>query len=184
MSKPIQTQVLKVDPHSPDQAALQIAAEHIQAGHLVAFPTETVYGLGANAHDMQAVQRIFEAKGRPSNNPLIVHIADHEQLSAVALSIPDAAYRLMARFWPGPLTLIMPRHQSIPTNVSAGAESVAVRMPDHEVARALIRTAALPIAAPSANRFTRPSPTRAEHVLDDLDGQVELIIDAGPTRIG
>jgi L-threonylcarbamoyladenylate synthase len=184
MSNAIETRILPVDPAHPDPATIDMAAAVIRAGGLVAFPTETVYGLGANALDPVAARRIFAAKERPSSDPLIVHIADMEQLAQVAAAVPELARRLTARFWPGPLTLVLPRQAVVPNDVTAGGESVAVRMPSHPVALALIRAARTPIAAPSANRFSRPSPTTAQHVLDDLHGRVEIVLDGGPTEIG
>jgi L-threonylcarbamoyladenylate synthase len=160
------------------------AAAVLRAGGLVAFPTETVYGLGANALDAAAVGRIFTAKGRPSNNPLIVHVADAAEAGRVAVAWSDAAALLAARFWPGPLTLVLPRRPEVPDAVTAGGPTVAVRVPAHPVALALLRAAAVPVAAPSANRSTELSPTRAEHVLRGLDGRIDLILDSGPTAVG
>lgn len=180
----VETRVLPVDPAQPDPHAIAMAAEVIRAGGLVAFPTETVYGLGANALDAAAARRIFAAKERPASDPLIVHIAGMEQLPQVAAAVPELAWRLAARFWPGPLTLVLPRQSIVPNEVTAGGETVAVRMPSHPVALALITAAQTPIAAPSANRFSRPSPTTAQHVLDDLRGRVEIVLDGGPTEIG
>lgn len=156
----------------------------LRAGGLVAFPTETVYGLGANATDAEAVSRIFSAKRRPATDPIIVHIAETRQLNEVARNVPPLARELAARFWPGPLTLVLERGASIPANVSAGRPTVAVRMPSHPVARALIQAAGLPVAAPSANTFSRPSATSAQHVLEDLNGHVDIILDGGATPIG
>jgi L-threonylcarbamoyladenylate synthase len=153
-------------------------------GELVVFPTETVYGLGANALDEAAVHRIFVAKGRPASDPLIVHIAASEQLDSVADDIPPLARALAHAFWPGPLTLVLKRRPAVPANVSAGRDTVAVRVPNHAVPLALIRAANVPIAAPSANLFTRPSPTTAAHVLEDLGGRIPLLLDGGPTPIG
>lgn len=165
-------------------AAIAEAASLIRAGQLVAFPTETVYGLGAHALDSAAVYRIFAAKGRPSTDPLIVHLVGAEQLGQVAADVPDLAYRLIEAFWPGPLTLILPRHPNVPAAISAELPTVAVRVPRHPVAEELIRAANVPIAAPSANRFAHTSPTTAKHVYDDLAGRVPLILDGGPTTIG
>ncbi|MBZ0290333.1 MAG: threonylcarbamoyl-AMP synthase, partial [Anaerolineae bacterium] len=153
-------------------------------GGLVAFPTETVYGLGANATDAHAVSRIFEAKGRPASDPVIVHLYDLAQLEQVAVDIPALAYDLARRFWPGPLTFILRRGEAIPPNVSAGLDTVAVRMPNHTIPLALFRAADLPVAAPSANRFARPSATTAAHVLEDLGGRVDVILDGGSAQIG
>lgn len=175
---------LAVDALHPAPALIARAAALIRQGELVAFPTETVYGLGANALDDAAVARIFVAKQRPTSDPLIVHIAALSQLDQVACELPPIAFTLAQRFWPGPLTLVLPRHPRIPSNVSAGMDTVAIRMPDHPVAVALIAAAGVPIAAPSANRFTRPSSTTAQHVLDDLAGRVAMVVDGGPTRIG
>jgi L-threonylcarbamoyladenylate synthase len=178
------TRVLAVDPQRPEPETIGVAAELLRAGGLVAFPTETVYGLGANARDEAAVTRIFAAKGRPATDPLIVHVAAPGDVAAVAREIPDRVAELAARFWPGPLTLVLRRGPDIPASVSAGLDTVAVRVPAHPVALALIRAAGVPVAAPSANRFARPSPTTARHVLDDLAGRVELVLDGGPTAIG
>lgn len=179
-----ETQVFAVDPNRPDPAAITTAAETLRRGGLVAFPTETVYGLGANATDSAAVSRIFEAKGRPASDPLIVHIASSDVLESVARDIPPLAQALASAFWPGPLTLVLPRHPNIPANVSAGMETVAVRMPRHPVALALLSAAGLPIAAPSANTFSRPSATTAAHVYEDLGGRIDIILDGGATPIG
>ena len=165
------------------QAIAQCAAI-LKRGGLVAIPTETVYGLSANAFDPAAVARIFAAKERPSWDPLIVHVAGFEMASRVAVDFPERARILAERFWPGPLTLLLRKSQFIPSVVTAGREKVAVRMPAHPVARALMEVADLPLAAPSANRFGRTSPTTAEHVLRDLDGRIDAILDAGATDIG
>jgi L-threonylcarbamoyladenylate synthase len=167
-----------------DATGIREAAAVLQAGGLVAFPTETVYGLGANARDAAAVAKIFAAKGRPTTDPLIVHVADLDHAASVARTIPPLATQLAQHFWPGPLTLVLPRHPNIPASVSAGLDTVAIRIPAHPVAMALIREAGLPIAAPSANRFTRPSPTNAAHVLADLDRQIDMVLDGGETTIG
>ena len=168
---------------SPTDEALTLAADLLRGGQLVAFPTETVYGLGANALDSAAVLGIFEAKGRPADNPLIVHIHDRAQLDGIC-HVPEAASRLMDAFWPGPLTLIMPRKSAVPNEVTAGLDTVAVRMPSHPVADALLKACGLPIAAPSANRSGRPSPTTARHVFDDMDGRIPLILDGGSCDVG
>jgi len=167
----------------PDEAALALAADLFRAGRLVAFPTETVYGLGANALDRQAVLSIFAAKGRPADNPLIVHIADRDQLKDLC-QIPARAPILMDAFWPGPLTLLFPRKIAVPDEVTAGLPTVAIRMPSHPVAAAMLRRCALPIAAPSANLSGRPSPTTAAHVLEDMNGRIPLILDGGPCQVG
>jgi L-threonylcarbamoyladenylate synthase len=178
------TLIIRVDPSAPDAAAIRQAAEILLRGGLVAFPTETVYGLGANALDAAAVQRIFIAKGRPASDPLIVHIATLDQLDSVAEDVPALARTLAQAFWPGPLTLVLKRRAAIPATVSAGRDTVAVRIPDHAVPLALARAAGVPIAAPSANLFTRPSPTNAAHVIEDLDRRIDLLLDGGPTPIG
>lgn len=166
-----------------DAAGIAAAGAILRAGGLVAFPTETVYGLGADALDARAVARIFAAKGRPADDPLIVHLAATGDLGLVARP-GDAAVRLAHAFWPGPLTLVMPKAPVVPGSVTAGLPTVAVRVPAHTVARALIVAAGTPIAAPSANLFSRPSPTRAQHVLDDLAGRIDAVVDGGPTAVG
>jgi L-threonylcarbamoyladenylate synthase len=160
------------------------AADIIRRGGLVAFPTETVYGLGANALDARAVDRIFEAKDRPPSSPLIVHVDSTGMARGLAAEWPAEADDLARAFWPGPLTLVVPRQRRIPDNVTAGLPTVGLRQPNHPIAAALIREAGVPIAAPSANRFTGISPTTALHVLKSLGGQVDLILDGGPTSIG
>ncbi len=178
------TERIVVDGAHPEPAAIARAADLLRAGGLVAFPTETVYGLGAHALDAAAVARIFAAKQRPANDPLIVHVADAEALAGVVAEVPARVRVLMQRFWPGPLTLLLPRHAGLPLSVTAGRPNVAVRVPNHPVALALLKRAGLPIAAPSANLFGHTSPTTAAHVLDDLDGRIDLVLDAGPTPIG
>lgn len=178
------TVVLRVDAADPETEAMAQAAEVIRRGEIVAFPTETVYGLGADATDGSAVAKIFVAKGRPSDNPLIVHVADREQLAAVVSSVPPTAEKLMERFWPGPLTLVLPKRPSIPDAVTCGLSTVGVRMPNHPVALALIKAAGVPLAAPSANKSGRPSPTAADHVLEDLGGSIPLVLDGGETGLG
>lgn len=180
----LSTRILRVNAADPEPELIQEAAKVLRDGGLVAFPTETVYGLGANALDAQAVNRIFTAKGRPASDPIIVHIHDLAQLSIVAVNVPDLAYQLAREFWPGPLTFVLQRSSSVPPNVSAGMSTVAVRMPSHPVAVALLRAANLPVAAPSANRFARPSATSAAHVLEDLDGRIDCILDGGKAVIG
>jgi L-threonylcarbamoyladenylate synthase len=167
-----------------DEQGVRRGAEVIRAGGLVAFPTETVYGLGADALSGTAVARIFEAKERPRGNPLIVHLANAAALESIAARVPPRARDAAARFWPGPLTLVVPRAATVPLITTGGLETVAARVPAHPVARALIEASGRPIAAPSANRSGRPSPTRAEHVRDDLDGRIELILDGGSTPVG
>jgi L-threonylcarbamoyladenylate synthase len=163
---------------------MERAAQILRAGGLVALPTETVYGLGANALDAAAVNRIFAAKQRPAWDPVIVHVADEAMLDGLVREIPEAARKLIAAFWPGPLTLLLPRTAAVPDAVTAGRPLVGVRMPAHPVALELIRRAGVPVAAPSANLFGRISPTTAEHVLADLDGLIDAVVDAGPTEHG
>ncbi len=164
--------------------AIAQAAQTIKSGGLCALPTETVYGLGANGFDPDAVAKIFTAKGRPQDNPLILHIADWEMLLPLVAEIPPAAKALAKAFWPGPLTMIFKRSALVPDAVTAGLDTVAVRMPDSPVMQAVIRQAGVPVAAPSANRSGKPSPTTAKHVADDLDGRVDLILDGGACTIG
>jgi L-threonylcarbamoyladenylate synthase len=180
----MKTRILKVDRDRPDPAAIEEAAAALKAGKLVVFPTETVYGLGAHALDPVAVQKIFDAKERPASDPLIVHIAHIGQVGQCAVGMPAGARKLGLSFWAGPLTLILPKKPEVPDLVTAGLPSVALRVPSHRVARALMEMSGVPVAAPSANRFSRPSPTTAAHVLEDLDGRVDLILDGGPTDIG
>lgn len=188
----VKTLHLPVDPanlHSGEsQAAIARAAEILRSGGLVALPTETVYGLGANALDSSAVARIFEAKQRPSWDPIIVHIAGpalhNSMLESLVADLPPVAQVLMQVFWPGPITLLLPRSQAVPDIVTAGRPLVGIRMPAHSVAFEVIRIAGIPVAAPSANIFSHISPTTAEHVLEDLDGKIDAVLDAGPTRHG
>ncbi|MFN8453733.1 MAG: L-threonylcarbamoyladenylate synthase [Anaerolineae bacterium] len=179
-----QTRLFQLDPYNPDQRAIAIAAATLRAGQLVAFPTETVYGLGANALDASAIQRIFEAKRRPTSDPIIAHLASKAQLPEVAINIPQLAWTLIEQFWPGPLTLVLKRHPRVPAILSANLDTIAVRSPHHPIALALLQAAGLPIGAPSANLFAHPSPTTAQHVLQDLSGRVEVVLDGGPTAIG
>jgi L-threonylcarbamoyladenylate synthase len=169
---------------SEAEKALERGAEILRSGGLVALPTETVYGLGANALDAAAVGRIFAAKQRPAWDPVIVHVADEAMLDGLVEQIPEAARKLMKAFWPGPLTLLLPRTSAVPDAVTAGRPLVGVRMPAHPVALELIRRAGIPVAAPSANLFGHISPTTAAHVLADLDGRIDAIVDAGPTEHG
>jgi L-threonylcarbamoyladenylate synthase len=184
MVRKAKPQIIPVDPDAPDPAIIGDAAACLLRGGLVAFPTETVYGLGANAFDPEAVLRIFSAKGRPSTDPLIVHLAEAGEVPLVADGFPDQAERLAHAFWPGPLTLLLPRKPAIPPVVTAGRDTVAVRVPSHPVAAALIRAAGIPVAAPSANRFGHTSPTQSRHVADDLGNRVDIILDSGPTPLG
>lgn len=168
----------------PDMAVIAQAADIIKRGGLVAFPTETVYGLGANGLDSAAVRKVFAAKGRPDDNPLILHIANVKDVFYLSSVVPLKCQVLMEAFWPGPLTLVVPKSKFVPEEITAGLDTVALRMPSHQVALALIRAAGVPIAAPSANRSGYPSPTTAAHVLDDLNGRIDAILDAGPTGLG
>jgi L-threonylcarbamoyladenylate synthase len=176
--------ILKVNANLPDRASIEKAANVIRDGGLVAFPTEKVYGLGANALDSLAVRRIFEAKGRPFNNPLIAHVPDVSGARRMVAGWPEIADRLADAFWPGPLTLILDKLPFIPDEVTAGLPTVAVRVPAHPVALALLRTVRVPIAAPSANRFTGISPTTAQHVASGIGEHVDLLLDGGPTPVG
>jgi len=178
------TKYIKVDPADSAGCVIAEAAEIIRAGGLVAFPTETVYGLGANALDPEAIKAIFRAKGRPADNPLIVHLAEISQVYDLAEDITVPAQRVMEVFWPGPLTLVLPKKTTVPREVTAGLNTVAVRMPDHPVALELIRSAGVPVAAPSANSSGKPSPTTAHHVLEDLDGKIDAVVDGGVCRVG
>lgn len=178
------TRVLKTDKHRPSRKVLQEAAAVLKSGGLVAFPTETVYGLGADAFNENAVLKIFVAKKRPPDNPIIVHISSMEMLSEVSTSIPGKAERLVRELWPGPLTIIVPRSQKISPAVSAGLETVGVRMPAHNVALGLVECLGSPIAAPSANLSGRPSPTNARDVYEDLNSLIDVLVDAGETFIG
>ncbi len=168
----------------PGRKTVAAAAGMIRRGGLVAFPTETVYGLGASAVNRRAIKNIFKAKGRPADNPLIVHVARLEQVKKVASFIPPEAFKLMSCFWPGPLSLVLPRSALLPPEISAGLPTVAVRMPAHPLALELIRAAGVPLVAPSANRSGRPSPTALSHVLEDLAGKIDAVLDGGSCRLG
>lgn len=167
-----------------NKQAVYDAAEYIRQGEVVAFPTETVYGLGADAYNQAAVAKIFSAKGRPSDNPLIVHFADKSEIGAAVTEIPGDALKLMDAFMPGALTLVLKKNKRVPDNVTCGLDTVAVRVPDSEIAREFIRACGCPVAAPSANLSGRPSPTKASHVFEDMDGRIPYIIDGGETKIG
>ncbi|MBM4169740.1 MAG: threonylcarbamoyl-AMP synthase [Ignavibacteria bacterium] len=180
----IETRIQVVDREQPDPAVIAEAADVLKRGGLVAFPTETVYGLGADALNVDAVRKVFQAKGRPSDNPMIVHFSSHAQLAELADEISKKGMMLAETFWPGPLTLVVDRTILVSEVVTGGLETVAVRMPDHPVALALIEALGSGIVGPSANLSTRPSPTTAIHVLEDLKGRIELILDAGPSDIG
>ena len=178
------TKILKINPEKIDLNKIKMAAEEIKKGNLVAFPTETVYGLGADAYNKEAVAKIFKVKGRPFNDPLIVHIAKIEELHRLSKQVPAMALQLAKTFWPGPLTLVLKKSELVSDIITASLDTVAVRMPDDNIALNLIREAQTPIVAPSANLFGRPSPTNAQHVEDDLGGKIEMIIDGGKTRVG
>jgi L-threonylcarbamoyladenylate synthase len=179
-----QTVVLKVDSQQPDIKKIRVAADLIRKGGLVAFPTETVYGLGADALNPKAVSALFEAKKRPTDNPPIIHVENKNDVYTLAEQVPPKADKLMKEFWSGPLTLVLKRSKNVPDVTVAGLDTIAVRMPQHTVALALIKESGCPLAAPSANLAGKPSPTSANHVLDDLNGRIDAILDSGPTRIG
>ena len=174
------TRIISAD----DASVVAAAASFLTAGDLVAIPTETVYGLGANGLDPDAVAKIFQAKGRPQDNPLILHIADPEQMELFCRDIPESAYRLAEKFWPGPLTMVLPAKDIVPKCTTAGLPTVAVRCPDCAVTRQIIRKSGVPVAAPSANISGKPSTTTAQHVYDDHKGKIPLIVDGGPCQVG
>lgn len=178
------TKIIRIEEENIDMQAVAQAGRIIRKGGLVAFPTETVYGLGGDALNSASSQKIYEAKGRPSDNPLIVHIAEMGALSRIVKEIPEAAYQLAERYWPGPLTMIFNKSDCVPLETTGGLGTVAVRMPSNRIARALIRESGGYVAAPSANRSGRPSPTVAKYVIEDLEGKVDMIIDGGTTDIG
>jgi len=180
----METIFIKVDPNHPDPLVISAASEIIKAGGVVGFPTETVYGLGADALNPDAVDAIFLAKGRPSSNPVILHIASFEDLEGITIFVPDNARKLMDAFWPGPLTVVLEKTPNVPDNVTGGLQTVAVRMPSHPVALALIKASGTPIAAPSANISGVPSTTMGDHVLEDMDTRIPMILDCGPCDIG
>lgn len=180
----METFVSYYDINKPDQTIIEKAANILKQGGLVAFPTETVYGLGANGLDAVACKKIYQAKGRPSDNPLILHIADFEDLNRIVAYIPEVAKTVMEKFWPGPITLVFPKAECVPKEITGGFDTVAVRFPSNEIARLIIRASGLPIAAPSANSSGKPSPTRASHVEFDLNGKIDMIVDGGATNVG
>jgi len=184
MSKRFKTEILRVNLNNPNRDIIAKASKLIRAGDVVAFPTETVYGLGTNALDYNSVSKIYAIKGRPSDNPLIVHVADKQMLSILVSEIPSAADRIITKFWPGPITIVLKKSKIVPNITTGGLSTIAVRMPRNNVALALIRMSGVPIAAPSANISGKPSPTKASHVKDDLDGKLKLILDGGSTEIG
>jgi L-threonylcarbamoyladenylate synthase len=176
--------VVTVDPQAPQAEIIERAAAILRGGGLVAFPTETVYGLGALALNLKAIHKIFAAKERPDWDPLIVHVRDVAMARSLMKGLPPSFELLTSKFWPGPLTLVVDKADHVPGEATAHRPTVALRMPGHPVAAALLKAAGAPIAAPSANRFGRPSPTRAEHVVEDLANRVDMILDAGPTQMG
>ncbi len=178
------TLVLRVNPQEPDLEKIRIAARLVRDGGLVAFPTETVYGLGADALNPEAIQMLFKAKGRPPDNPLIIHVGNKEDVSGLVELVTHKCEMLIEKFWPGPLTLILRRSKIVPDVTVSGLDTIAVRMPRHATALSLIRESGCPIAAPSANLSGRPSPTTAQHVLEDLECRIDAVLDGGPTPIG
>ena len=180
----MKTKLLKISPEKPEPALVAEAAKVLQEGGLVAFPTETVYGLGGNGLDQEACKKIYSAKGRPSDNPLILHISQISELRPIVREIPPGAQKLMDAFWPGPLTMIFPKSDIVPLTTTGGLDTVAVRFPSHPVAIAIIRATGLPIAGPSANSSGKPSPTRASHVEFDLSGKIDMIVDGGAAEWG
>lgn len=178
----MKTEILKIN--SPDDEKIKLVGKILREGGLAAIPTETVYGLAGNALDGSCARKIFAAKGRPSDNPLIVHISSLSQWDELVKEIPDSAKALAEAYWPGPLTIILPKSELIPDEVSGGLDTVAVRMPENEIARAIIESAGVPLAAPSANLSGKPSPTSASHVIDDMNGRIEAIVDSGDCNVG
>jgi len=178
------TMMLKVDPLNPNEETMKKAAQVVKRGGVVVFPTETVYGMGANCFDVNAVLKIFQIKKRPTNNPLIVHICDFDQLQDLVVDSASRKTSILKTFWPGPVTFIFKKKSAVPKEVTGGLETIAVRMPSHPVAQMLIELSETPIAAPSANLSGRPSPTREEHVVEDLYGLVDVIIESGETPLG
>lgn len=180
----MKTKIVKINLKHPQISKISQAAVVIKTGNLVAIPTETVYGIGANALDAKAVKKIFKAKGRPLDNPLIIHISKFEEMDILVDKIPDSAKKLMKKFWPGPLTIVLKKSKTVPKITTGGLNTVAIRMPDNQIARQLIKESGVPIAAPSANISGKPSPTIAAHVKEDLYGKIPMIIDGGKTKIG
>jgi L-threonylcarbamoyladenylate synthase len=180
----METKIVKMTQDNIDKKAIEEAGDILRNGGLVAFPTETVYGLGANALDEKAAMSIYKAKGRPSDNPLIVHIARREDLDSLVESVSDGAERLMEKFWPGPLTIVFKKSKLVLDSITGGLDTVAIRMPNHKITLELIKEAGVPVAAPSANTSGKPSPTIASHVVEDMDGRVDMIIDGGDAGYG
>ncbi|MCI7544925.1 MAG: threonylcarbamoyl-AMP synthase, partial [Megasphaera elsdenii] len=179
-----QTKLVEITDIEKQKGILEEAGRIIRDGGLVVFPTETVYGIGANGLDADACRSIYVAKGRPSDNPLILTVPDEEGARQAAAVIPPTAQKLMDHFWPGPLTIVLPRKPIVPDAATGGLDTVALRCPDHDICRAFLRCAGVPVAGPSANLSTRPSPTTAEEVMHDMDGRVDMVIDGGPCHIG
>ncbi|MGI5949074.1 L-threonylcarbamoyladenylate synthase [Peptoniphilus sp.] len=180
----MKTEIIKFKGNEKDKKYLDKIKKTFEKGGLVVFPTETVYGLGGNGLDANACKKIYEAKGRPSDNPLILHIAENSQIDELVLEIPDVAKKCMEKFWPGPLTMIFKRSDIVPDAVTGGLDTVAIREPSHKIANKILKAVHLPIAAPSANISGRPSPTKIEHVLEDLDGRVDIVVDGGKSVVG
>ena len=180
----METKIQKIDPENFENEELKEACDILKANGLVAFPTETVYGLGGDALHPEASAKIYAAKGRPSDNPLIVHVADMESVYDIAKEVTDTAKKLADAFWPGPMTMIFRKKDKVPYSTTGGLDTVAIRMPVHPIAMELIRQSGVYIAAPSANTSGRPSPTKAEHVIEDLSGRIDMIIDGGSVGIG
>ena len=180
----MQTKILKINPTRPQISMIKQAVLLIRKGEVVAFPTETVYGLGADALNPSAVKKIFKAKGRPADNPLIIHIRDKKDLKRLASDIPEITEKIIEKFWPGPLTIVLKKSKIVPKITTGGLNTVAIRMPKNKIANLLIKEAGVPLAAPSANFFGKPSPTLAKHVSDDLAGRISMILDGGKTKIG
>ena len=180
----VNTKIIKIDIDNFQTKELDQAAEILKNGGLVAFPTETVYGLGGNGLDKEASKKIYAAKGRPSDNPLIVHIAHKKDMEVLAKEVPDGAYKLAESFWPGPLTIILKKKDIVPYETTGGLDTVAIRLPANKIARELISRSNVFVAAPSANLSGKPSPTKADHVINDLNGRIHMIIDGGSTTLG
>lgn len=180
----MKTRIISINPNNPEISKVKICSKILRGGGLVAFPTETVYGLGANGLNKRAVKKIFLAKGRPQDNPLILHVSDINQVNSLVKEVPDKAKKLMKKFWPGPLTIIFKKSKLVPDIVTCGLDSVAIRLPKNKIALELIKNSDYPIAAPSANLSGKPSPTSAMHVINDLRGKIDAIIDGGEVEIG